>query len=338
VAKFAINQEGANSLKNLANGMLININEIIEYGQRLKREVSSVEESLGIYGDEINQIIASNTHTLAKNRDDIVQLATRISAKADDVLALVAMGLGDTSSSVTSSSGVSAVSGDGSTSGGGQTLGRINPAVASNSYNSVCHSLDRNRVEHKAISRWGNDRTTEEIVGRLGGGDRTAGSCSSLAFAYAGNTAGYDVLDFRDGKSRKFFSSNASIAMIAGLPGVDSKVINGRDDVDCADRLLTEMKPGKEYYLATGQHASIVRFNNGHYEYLELQSAHNNGWHLLHDQVLYDRFGCGMNKFDYPNFLIDVESLANSSEFLDILGYINTAENNQMKGESGHVR
>ena len=126
--------------------------------------------------------------------------------------------------------------------------------------------------------------------------------------------------------------------IVEHLPGVDSKVVYGRDDVACADQLLSEMKSGKEYYLATGQHASIVRLNNGHYEYLELQSANDNGWHLLHDGRLFDHFDCDINKVEYPNFLIDVDSLVNSKEFLDLLGYINTAEDKQKKGESGHVR
>ncbi len=126
--------------------------------------------------------------------------------------------------------------------------------------------------------------------------------------------------------------------MIVGLPGVDAKIGNGCNDIECVDRLLSEMEPGKEYYLATGQHASIVRLNNGHYEYLELQSATDNGWHILHDARLYDRFGCGINRVGYPNFLIDVDALAQCHEFLDILEYINTAESEQRKGESGHVR
>ena len=36
--------------------------------------------------------------------------------------------------------------------------------------------------------------------------------------------------------------------------------------------------------------------------------------------------------------LIDIESLRDSLEFQDILGYINTEEAQQMKGGSGHVK
>ncbi len=40
--------------------------------------------------------------------------------------------------------------------------------------------------------------------------------------------------------------------MIVGLLGVDAKIGNGCNDIECVDRLLSEMEPGKEYYLATG--------------------------------------------------------------------------------------
>lgn len=330
VAKYAISKEGVEALNQLANELLINANNIVETNQRLEQITSSLYDNLGIYGDEIVSIIHQNRNTLNSKREDIILLAQRVKKQAADVEALVSMGLGNIG-------GVGATSGAQSANSG-QPMARISYDNASGSYQKARDSLEQKKVEHRPIAKVGQGRTHEEIVERLGGGDKTSGSCSSLAFAYAGNKAGYDVLDFRDGNSRSYFSNNNSILTIAALPGVESKVVYGRDDVACADQLLSEMKPGKEYYLATGQHASIVRQNNGHYEYLELQSASDNGWHLLHDGRLFDRFGCDINKVEYPNFLIDVESLGNCNEFLDLLGYINTDEDNQNKGESGHVR
>ena len=46
------------------------------------------------------------------------------------------------------------------------------------------------------------EQTFDEIVARVGGGDRTDGSCASVGLAYAANRGGSDVLDFRDGDSR----------------------------------------------------------------------------------------------------------------------------------------
>ena len=74
-------------------------------------------------------------------------------------------------------------------------------------------------------------------------------------------------------------------------------------------------------------------------EYLELQDPKENGWKKLNDSVLKERFGCyKKNQNEIPNFLIDIESLGKSKEFIDVLGYINTAEYNQKKGEPGYVR
>lgn len=332
MAKYAINKEGSEALNQLANNLLINANNVVEMNRQLEQVTISIYEELGIYGDEIIGIIQRNRQILNNNREDIINLAQQVKKQAQDVENLVAMGLGEVSNTNNNSGSYTVSNG---VQGG---LVRPDYGVSSGTYKDICHSLEKKNVEHNVIEKFGYERTTGDIVERLGGGDKTQGSCSSLAFAYAGNKAGYDVLDFRDGESRKFFSSNSSISMIAGLPGVNSKIVSGFDDVECADRLLSEMEPGKEYYLATGQHASIVRLNNGHYEYLELQSATDNGWHLLYDARLYDRFGCGLNRIEYPNFLIDVDSLSQCNEFLDILGYINTAECNQRKGESGHVR
>ncbi len=125
------------------------------------------------------------------------------------------------------------------------------------------------------------------------------------------------------------------------MAGIQSEIIYGKDDVVCANSLLKQMLPDKEYYLAVGQHASIVRLRNGQYEYLELQSGKpsENKWTLLNNQVLHNRFGCDNNNlYEYPNILISVDSLANNREFVDLLGYLNTAETEQRKGETGHVR
>ena len=203
----------------------------------------------------------------------------------------------------------------------------------------IMDAMEKAGVEYRPIEPASEQRTGEQIVEALGGGDRTEGSCSSLAFAYAGNMAGYEVLDFRGGESGAYFARNDTIEMIAKLPGVESKIEYGMNDIRCTHKLLDSMEEGREYYLATGLHASIVRKNGDQFEYLELQSATNNGWKPLDDDVLAARFGC--SKFSgakLPNFLIDVDSLSRSTQFHEVLGYINTAESDQMKGADGYVR
>lgn len=210
----------------------------------------------------------------------------------------------------------------------------------SNNFNSIVSSLGGQGVSYRQIEPARLNRSSEEIVANLSGGDLTQGSCSSLALAYAGNRAGYNVLDFRDGESRSFFSSRSSIRQIATLPGVRSAESSGRNDIETTHNLIDTIPSGKEFYLATGQHAAIVRNNNGQMQYLELQHPLNgNGWHNLDDYVLINRFGASPNHtVPFSSHLIEVDSLSNNQEFLNILGYINTADSEQRKGVSGNVR
>ena len=216
---------------------------------------------------------------------------------------------------------------------------RLDKSLASDGYRSIVDRLEASGIDYLPIQTFERYRTQEDIIARLGGGDNTRGSCSSLAFAYAGNIAGYDVLDFRDGESRSFFSKNSSIVKIAELPGVDSLIQFGSDDISCTMRLLDNVTAGKEYYLATGQHVAVIRKVEGHFEYLELQHPTNNGWHILNESVLQRRFGCErFQDREYPNVLIDIDSLVENQEFLGILGYLNTSEYDQHKGIDGYVR
>ena len=210
----------------------------------------------------------------------------------------------------------------------------------SKEYSSMVDALEKANVEYRPIQLAEQGRTEQDIINRLSGGDMTKGSCSSLALAYAGNKAGYDVLDFRDGDSRSFFSSRNSIQTVADMPGVNSTVLQGTNDIATANQLLSGIQAGKEYYLATGGHAAIVRRDGNGYQYLELQHPSNgNGWHNLNDYMLRQRFGCKDSRpYECSSYLMDVDSLANSSEFRNLLGYINTASSSQKKGIYGNVR
>ena len=186
--------------------------------------------------------------------------------------------------------------------------------------------------------------TPDEIIAKLCGGDQTKGSCSSLGFAYVGNHVGLDVTDFRGGESQNFFSMNSNIVAIAKLPNVNSVIETVVDDFKGTNALLKTMTESKLYYLATGQHAAIIRKVAGGYEYLELQSARNNGFFKLTTDVLKRRFGCKHShtrfgtKYALPNVLIDIDSLQGNKEFEQLLNYLNTATDKQMKGASGYTK
>ena len=200
------------------------------------------------------------------------------------------------------------------------------------------------KVEYNEVKKLQKELTTEEIIKKLGGGDQTKGSCSSLAFAYIGNRNGYDVLDFRGGISTEIFATIRNIVEIANLDGIESKVIKRANDYNAVKELLTFVEEKKEYYLETGKHAAIIRIRNRGFEYLELQSETENGFKKLDSSVLKTRFGCqtsysvGGIKFEKSNVLIEVDSCKNSEEFKNLLGYINTAKDKQNKGEGGYAK
>ncbi len=221
---------------------------------------------------------------------------------------------------------------------------KLNIADESGIISQARQTLKIAGVEYREIETLTERLSESQIIDRLGGGDMTKGSCSSLAFAYSGNVNGFDVLDFRDGQSRSVFASNAAINEIATLPGVNGTVIKDFNDFTATHNLLQMVEKGKEYYLGTGEHAAIIRKTETGYEYLELQSATSNGFKPLTDAVLKSRFGCKKSHSSYgtklkaSNQLIECESLGQSSEFQRLLGYINTAEGSQKKGVKGSVK
>lgn len=204
-------------------------------------------------------------------------------------------------------------------------------------------SLRNQNIAYMEVNQLNSKLTTEEIINKIGGGDLTHGSCSSLAFSYAGNKVGLDVTDYRGGDSQYFFSMPKNIREIANLPGVVSFVEEDINDIKGVNRLLEKMEKGKEYYLSTGRHVAIVK-KTDKVEYLELQTERSNGYKELTTDVLRNRFGCKLyrsfqgKRYAVKNDLIDINSLADNSEFQKILGYINTNSSKQKKGGRGYAK
>ena len=200
--------------------------------------------------------------------------------------------------------------------------------------------LETLNVEYRPVKKFKKQPTQDEIIKRVGGPDRTEGSCSSLALAYAGNRNGLDVLDYRDGGSRTVFSRFTTVREITKIS--DGWIGDGVADVKVAKNLLDEhVEVGKEYYLVAGQHAAIVRKIEGEgYQYLELQHSEQfNGFKTLDEEILHDRFGCRKKGY-YPRsaFLIDIDKMKNNPEIKKLLGYINTSETEQVKGNGGGIK
>lgn len=196
--------------------------------------------------------------------------------------------------------------------------------------NDVIKKLDDAKVDYLPVKKLPKRLSDEDIVARVGGGDITQGSCASVAFAWAANKGGLDVLDFRDGASRVFFSKYSNLMQICdkvgGISSLDTTAI----------QLMKQTEIGKHYYIAVGRHSAIVKqTSKGKYQFLELQSATQNGWKPLDGKVFQWRFkasGKGVG------LLIDIELLQKDKGFQKMAGYINTAKSEQKKGTTGTIK
>lgn len=202
--------------------------------------------------------------------------------------------------------------------------------------------FDKAKVDHRSVTDLPKPLTEPEIISTVGGGDKTTGSCASVAFAYAGSKFGFNVRDFRGGDSMKYFSRNSTLDKIT--ENVGGTVVRNGNDFKTAKELLSKTVEGREYYFGVGEHVAIIRKTATGYEYLELQSPTDNGWKPLTNERLKYRFGCkkshtraGM-KYELSGELIDLELLKGDSGFKKLLGYLNTAEDKQMKGKSGSTK
>lgn len=210
-------------------------------------------------------------------------------------------------------------------------------------YDKLFKLANRENISYRPVENRKIQITRDEMISVLAGGDNTAGSCASLGLAYIGQRQGWNVLDFRDGDSRKFFSSSLNLLDIANARGIKSIFADGKSSITVGNRLLKKCEPGKEYYLSVGRHAAIVRkLEDGRLQYLELQSSNNSGWTDFNGNPRYTlktRFGCSQSIPGYYDFMIDIEeSDFSTDEFKSLLGFINTAEDEQKKGEYGTIK
>ena len=204
--------------------------------------------------------------------------------------------------------------------------------------------LEKSKIEYNPVQMLNNNITEEEIIQKISGGDETRGSCSSLALTYIGNKNRLNVLDFRGGESQRFFSTPQNILKMCDELNIQYKMELNYNDNLGAMNLLNKVEEGKEYYLSTGAHATIVRKLNGQLQYLELQDKKDNGFKQFTSQTLKKRFGCkqthtiqGM-KCKARSILIDLDEFENKEDFKEILGYINTLEDKQLKGANGSAK
>lgn len=214
------------------------------------------------------------------------------------------------------------------------------------SYDWLFKHANSTGVEYRGVEKRMSTATQEDIIATLSGGDETSGSCASVALAYIGQQQGYNVLDFRGGKSEDFFSSSYNLLTISRTNGLKTLRASGKSSLTVGNRLVKQCETGKEYYLAVGQHAAIVRkTNDGTLQYLEMQDSENNGWKnfdKIPRKTLSRRFGCKSTSNDSSemfDFMIDIgESDFGTTDFRQLLGYLNTAKDSQRKGGNGTIK
>lgn len=190
--------------------------------------------------------------------------------------------------------------------------------------NKIRKLLEKYNVKPLKVNNLRRKYTDKEIINRVGMLDKTKGSCTTVAFAYMGNKMGLDVLDFRGKNCISVFRDKNTLEEIANLENVNSIIVNEVDDYNAALKLTNKMQEGKEYVLAIGEHCSIVRKNNGHLQYLELQEeTKSNGFKKLNRKALMDRFEIAKYIKPTKSFLIECESLGKNKDFQTMLAYIN---------------
>ena len=226
-------------------------------------------------------------------------------------------------------------------------------ASHTDAYNDILKAMKINdyKIEHREVGLLKKSLSDDEIIKKLSGADRTDGSCASLAFAYTGNKNGLDVTDFRGGQSREFFSTNGYIKKIMKLDGVKCQTIKVKKEAFDTAKIIKELQVDKEYYLAVGKHAAIIKNTDKGVMYLELQSSRENGWKYFASdgrttsETLMKRFGARKTVdrqfgkvWEKEVVIAEVDSFKDNEEFRDILGYINTAIDKQKKGEGGYAK
>lgn len=93
MAKYGINAEGVQSLNQLANDLSSINNDIEDDGKKLKTTVSGLGDNLGIYEDQILELIEKVNSEQKKGRESIQTLSASVKKKASEAEALVSAGL-----------------------------------------------------------------------------------------------------------------------------------------------------------------------------------------------------------------------------------------------------
>ena len=93
MAVYGISEQGVQSLRKLAEDMSHLNDDIQENGEKLEKDINGLGNSLGIYEEEILELVGRVNRTQETGRESVEQLAAKINKLAEEVEALVGAGL-----------------------------------------------------------------------------------------------------------------------------------------------------------------------------------------------------------------------------------------------------
>lgn len=94
MAKYGISQEGVDALNQLAQDMMNINNDIEQSGRTLKSKVNGLGGELGVYEDEINELVNEVNDAQEKGRESLIALSVKAKEMANKVSELLSSGLG----------------------------------------------------------------------------------------------------------------------------------------------------------------------------------------------------------------------------------------------------
>ena len=92
MAKYAISQQGADSLRQLAQDIRTSVDAITDDGNTLRGTVVGLQ-GLGVYESEITDAVAGVNLAASKGSQAVESLITKLNSKAGEIDALVSSGL-----------------------------------------------------------------------------------------------------------------------------------------------------------------------------------------------------------------------------------------------------
>lgn len=93
MAVYAINEAGASAMRQLEHDMLLLGGELEECYQKLSSQVQADEERLGIYGDELLDLLDGIKRTQKKGNEALLDLAKSVHAIAEKIDSLIKSGI-----------------------------------------------------------------------------------------------------------------------------------------------------------------------------------------------------------------------------------------------------